>query len=37
MIKTEKTKVAYLSMEIALEADIKTYAGGLGVLIIAQH
>lgn len=32
MIKTEKTKVAYLSMEIALETDIKTYAGGLGVL-----
>jgi starch phosphorylase len=27
-----KTLVAYLSMEIALENDIKTYAGGLGVL-----
>lgn len=27
-----KVKVAYVSMEIALENDIKTYAGGLGVL-----
>jgi glycogen phosphorylase len=27
-----KYKIAYLSMEIALESDIKTYAGGLGVL-----
>lgn len=27
-----KTSVAYLSMEIALEEGIKTYAGGLGVL-----
>ncbi len=25
-------KIAYFSMEIALESDIKTYAGGLGVL-----
>lgn len=28
----KKTKVAYFSMEIALESDLKTYAGGLGVL-----
>jgi len=28
----ERYKIAYLSMEIALESDIKTYAGGLGVL-----
>lgn len=28
----DKFKIAYLSMEIALEDDIKTYAGGLGVL-----
>ncbi|MHB8903534.1 MAG: alpha-glucan family phosphorylase [Patescibacteria group bacterium] len=28
----KKTKVAYFSMEIALENDLKTYAGGLGVL-----
>lgn len=28
----EKYKIAYFSMEIALESDIKTYAGGLGVL-----
>ena len=27
-----KVKVAYFSMEIALENDLKTYAGGLGVL-----
>lgn len=30
--ESEKYKIAYLSMEIALESDIKTYAGGLGVL-----
>lgn len=30
--KKEKYKVAYFSMEIALENDIKTYSGGLGVL-----
>jgi len=28
----KKTRVAYFSMEIALENDLKTYAGGLGVL-----
>jgi glycogen phosphorylase len=28
----DKFKIAYFSMEIALESDIKTYAGGLGVL-----
>ena len=28
----EKKQIAYLSMEIALESDIKTYSGGLGVL-----
>jgi starch phosphorylase len=28
----KNTKVAYFSMEIALENDLKTYAGGLGVL-----
>ena len=27
-----KLKIAYFSMEIALESDIKSYAGGLGVL-----
>ncbi len=32
MINKEKYSIAYLSMEIALENDIKTYAGGLGVL-----
>jgi len=32
MIKNEDYSVAYLSMEIALENNIKTYAGGLGVL-----
>lgn len=32
MVKVEQGKIAYLSMEIALETDIKTYAGGLGVL-----
>lgn len=30
--KNGKYKIAYFSMEIALENDIKTYAGGLGVL-----
>ena len=28
----KKTRVAYFSMEIALENDLKTYAGGLGIL-----
>jgi starch phosphorylase len=32
MINKEKYSIAYLSMEIALENNIKTYAGGLGVL-----
>lgn len=32
MLDKEKYSVAYLSMEIALENNIKTYAGGLGVL-----
>ncbi len=32
MIDYQKYSVAYLSMEIALENNIKTYAGGLGVL-----
>lgn len=32
MIKSNVKKVAYFSMEIALEKDLKTYAGGLGVL-----
>jgi len=32
MINKEEYSVAYLSMEIALENNIKTYAGGLGVL-----
>ena len=31
-LSLDKYKIAYLSMEIALESDIKTYAGGLGVL-----
>lgn len=31
-MKKENKKVAYLSMEIALENDIKTFAGGLGIL-----
>lgn len=31
-IKKSTRKIAYLSMEIALESKIKTYAGGLGVL-----
>lgn len=30
--KKEDFKIAYLSMEIALESDIKTYSGGLGIL-----
>lgn len=30
--KKEKPVVAYLSMEIAVASDIKTYAGGLGIL-----
>ncbi|GAB4314946.1 MAG: alpha-glucan family phosphorylase [Promethearchaeota archaeon] len=29
---TKDTKVAYFSMEIALESDLPTYSGGLGVL-----
>ncbi|MFA5420984.1 MAG: alpha-glucan family phosphorylase [Patescibacteria group bacterium] len=32
MSKIAKYKIAYLSMEIAINNDIKTYAGGLGVL-----
>lgn len=33
VVKNKKNlKVAYFSMEIALETDIKTYSGGLGVL-----
>lgn len=32
MIKENSKMVAYFSMEIALEKDLKTYAGGLGVL-----
>jgi len=32
MIKNNAKTVAYFSMEIALEKDLKTYAGGLGVL-----
>lgn len=35
MLKDEKKgkyKIAYFSMEIALENDVKTYAGGLGIL-----
>jgi len=32
MIDYKKYTIAYLSMEIALENNIKTYAGGLGVL-----
>lgn len=31
-IKKEDYKIAYFSMEIALESKIKTYSGGLGVL-----
>ncbi len=31
-IKKTERKIAYFSMEIALENDIKSYAGGLGVL-----
>jgi len=30
--KKDKSVVAYLSMEIAVASDIKTYAGGLGIL-----
>lgn len=30
--KSNKTQVAYFSMEIAVESDLKMYAGGLGVL-----
>ena len=29
---TKDTKVAYISMEIALDSNIPTYSGGLGVL-----
>ena len=29
---THKPRVAYFSMEIAMESDIPTYSGGLGVL-----
>jgi len=29
---TSNKRIAYFSMEIALEPDIPTYAGGLGVL-----
>lgn len=32
MIEKQKYSIAYLSMEIALENNIKTYSGGLGVL-----
>lgn len=32
MVKELKVKIAYFSMEIALESAIKSYAGGLGVL-----
>ena len=32
MKTNEQQKIAYFSMEIALENDLKTYAGGLGVL-----
>lgn len=33
VVKNKKNlKIAYFSMEIALESDIKTYSGGLGVL-----
>lgn len=32
MINKDNYSVAYLSMEIALENEIKTYAGGLGIL-----
>ena len=31
-IAPENAKVAYFSMEIALEGDVPTYSGGLGVL-----
>jgi len=29
---TREARIAYFSMEIALESDIPTYSGGLGVL-----
>ena len=32
MKKTSTPRVAYFSMEIALEPDIPTYSGGLGIL-----
>src|SRR6266852_8982504 len=32
MKKTTSPRVAYFSMEIALEPDIPTYSGGLGIL-----
>ncbi len=32
MKKTHSPRVAYFSMEIALEPDIPTYSGGLGIL-----
>src|SRR5690349_20828335 len=32
MKKTSSPRVAYFSMEIALEPDIPTYSGGLGIL-----
>src|SRR5689334_10939693 len=32
MKKTHSPRVAYFSMEIALEVDIPTYSGGLGIL-----
>ena len=32
MSETNSCKVAYFSMEIALEPEIPTYSGGLGVL-----
>src|SRR5438046_10483347 len=32
MMKTVTPRIAYFSMEIALEPDIPTYSGGLGIL-----
>src|SRR5215471_6182486 len=32
MKKTSSPRIAYFSMEIALEPDIPTYSGGLGIL-----
>jgi len=32
LISKDKFAVVYFSMEIALENDLKTYAGGLGIL-----